>query len=89
MIPRSRTGILHFEAIRSGASGYLLKGIRSEELIEQLYGLFHGETPLSTELASRVLKEFSGTTAIAAAVDRTLQKNFFPASRPDKRKSCG
>ncbi len=47
-----------FEAIRSGACGYLLKGLRAEELIEQLNGLAGGEMALSPGLAAKVMQEF-------------------------------
>jgi DNA-binding NarL/FixJ family response regulator len=47
-----------FEAIRSGAQGYLLKSIGSVELIEMLRGMDQGEAPISRSMASRILEEF-------------------------------
>lgn len=47
-----------FEAIRSGAQGYLLKSIGSAELIEMLRGMDRGEAPISRSMASRILEEF-------------------------------
>jgi DNA-binding NarL/FixJ family response regulator len=48
-----------FEAIRSGASGYLLKTVTGDELVEALHGLIDGVPPLSRGLASRLLAEFA------------------------------
>jgi DNA-binding NarL/FixJ family response regulator len=47
-----------FEAIKEGAQGYLLKDIRSHEMLAMLRGALHGEAALSPELAGRVLEEF-------------------------------
>ncbi len=47
-----------FEAMRSGASGYLLKGLDADDFFSLLAGLKHGEVALSPGLASRILREF-------------------------------
>jgi DNA-binding NarL/FixJ family response regulator len=47
-----------FDAMRYGASGYLLKNTNAKELVEMLNDLEKGEIPLSINLASRLLKEF-------------------------------
>ena len=57
-----------WEAIKNGASGYLLKGLRAEELIGQLSGLASGATIISPELAAQVLEEFSWEERETAAV---------------------
>ena len=44
--------------MRSGAQGYLLKSIGSEELIEMLRGMERGEAPISRTMAARLLDEF-------------------------------
>jgi DNA-binding NarL/FixJ family response regulator len=44
-----------FEALRNGAQGYLLKEIRSQELLEMLRGALRGQAALSPHLAGRVL----------------------------------
>jgi DNA-binding NarL/FixJ family response regulator len=46
-----------FEPIKRGASGYLLKNLKAEELVALLHELEDGEAPLSPGLASRLLKE--------------------------------
>lgn len=48
-----------FEAVKSGASGYLLKNLEAEEFLELLAGLARGETALSPGLAGRLLHEFA------------------------------
>ncbi len=47
-----------FEALKSGAQGYLLKDIRSPEMLAMLRGALRGEAALSPVLAARVLAEF-------------------------------
>ena len=49
---------LLFEALKNGAQGYLLKEIRSQELLEMLRGALRGEAAISPTLAGRVLSEF-------------------------------
>lgn len=47
-----------FEAIKSGAVGYLLKNLQPRELFDLLEGLQRGEAPISGKLAARILSEF-------------------------------
>lgn len=47
-----------FEAVKSGAQGYLLKSIRSRELLELLRGAVRGEAAITTALGGRMLEEF-------------------------------
>ncbi len=47
-----------FEAIRSGAAGYVLKNTPSRRLHDELRGLLRGEAPLSGTVAAKILKEF-------------------------------
>ncbi len=48
-----------FEAIKSGASGYLLKNLEANEFCRLLTGLLRDEIPLAQGMAARVLAEFS------------------------------
>jgi DNA-binding NarL/FixJ family response regulator len=48
-----------FEAIKSGACGYLLKTLDTEEFVTHLMELSQGETPLSPGLAAKILRQFS------------------------------
>jgi len=62
-----------FEAVRRGASGYLLKNLQAEELLALLRTLEQGEAPLAPGLAARLLAEFARQAAEpkpAAAADR-------------------
>jgi len=56
-----------FEAIKSGASGYLLKGLDVEEFFQLLLGLAQGEAPLSRGLAARILEEFASAHQAGSA----------------------
>jgi DNA-binding NarL/FixJ family response regulator len=51
-----------FEAIKAGAQGYLVKNVRSRELLEQLQGLARGEAAISRRMAARILEEIRGRT---------------------------
>ena len=48
-----------FEAIKSGATGYLLKHLEVEQFFELLNGLERGEAPMPRELATKILREFA------------------------------
>ena len=47
-----------FEAIRSGADGYLLKNLEAKELFETLQIVARGDVLLSGVVAGKILKEF-------------------------------
>ena len=49
-----------FEAIKAGAQGYLVKNVRSRELLDQLRGLVRGESAISRRIAARILAEIRG-----------------------------
>ena len=51
-----------FEAIKAGAQGYLIKNVRSRELLEQLRGLARGEAAISRRMAARILAELRDQT---------------------------
>jgi DNA-binding NarL/FixJ family response regulator len=48
-----------FEAVKSGASGYLLKRLNAEDFFTYLVELHEGHPPFSPGLAEKILKEFS------------------------------
>ncbi len=48
-----------FEALKSGAGGYLLKNLKPAELFDYLAGVGRGEAPLSRQLSARLLREFT------------------------------
>lgn len=49
-----------FEAIKSGAEGYILKNLESGQFFDLLQGVMRGEPALTPALARRVLREFAG-----------------------------
>ena len=48
-----------FEAVKSGAQGYLLKNIEPQALFGTLRGVVRGEAPVSRMMAGRLLEEFA------------------------------
>jgi two-component system NarL family response regulator len=52
-----------FEAVRSGASGYLLKNLDAAQFLDYLMDLQEGHPPFSPGLAEKILNEFSLQTS--------------------------
>ncbi|MCJ7556196.1 MAG: response regulator transcription factor [Gammaproteobacteria bacterium] len=67
-----------FEAVKSGACGYLLKSMGGDAFIDALLGIEQGVPPFSPGLASRLLKEF-------ARLSLTTEQEA-PAGRPEPEK---
>lgn len=59
-----------FEAIKSGASGYLLKSLRTADFFDLLGGITQGEAPLPRSLATRILEEFARQSQKGSTEDR-------------------
>jgi DNA-binding NarL/FixJ family response regulator len=55
-----------FEAIKSGAQGYLLKKIEPQELFAMLKGVVQGDAPISRAMAGKILGEFTRQARRAA-----------------------
>lgn len=55
-----------FEAIKSGAQGYLLKNLESQEFFSLLEGIGRGEPALTPVLARKLLQEFAKPTQATA-----------------------
>lgn len=47
-----------FEAIRSGAQGYLIKSLHPTDWIAYLHGILDGDSPVSRTMAEKILMEF-------------------------------
>jgi DNA-binding NarL/FixJ family response regulator len=47
-----------FNALRAGASGYLLKRITGEELVQAIEEVHHGGAPMSSQIAQQVVRYF-------------------------------
>ncbi len=56
-----------FEAIKSGAQGYLFKNLASDELFRLLDGVARGEPALTPALARKLLDEFARPAPAASA----------------------
>src|SRR5574341_1275958 len=55
-----------FEAIKSGAQGYLLKNTDTQAFFALLDGVTNGEPPISKQLAGKILREFArGSEGVA------------------------
>jgi two-component system NarL family response regulator len=52
-----------FEAIKSGASGYLLKNVEANKFCALLAGIVRGEAPLAPGMADLLLAEFARSAA--------------------------
>ena len=61
-----------FEAIKSGAQGYLLKNMDTGYWGDYLIDIFEGKNPVPRPLASKILAEFVGNVSIADEVDCDL-----------------
>lgn len=75
-----------FRAIKFGAQGYLLKTIRSREILEMLRGAIHGEAALTPALAGRMLEEFRRMSRLVPLEDdpeceRLTQREQFVLSK--------
>jgi len=67
-----------FEAVKSGAQGYLLKKIDPQALYGTLRGVVRGEAPVSRVMAARLLEEFTRqarqTDPVAPAPELTVRE---------------
>ena len=72
-----------FEAIKSGAQGYLLKNLEARELFSILERVQEGEPALTPAVARRLLQEFASGGTEAAAAPRTAGPGGREAANPD------
>jgi DNA-binding NarL/FixJ family response regulator len=52
-----------FDAIRAGASGYLLKKTPPAEIVQAIFDLYHGGAPMTASIARRVLQSFQSASS--------------------------
>lgn len=74
-----------FEAIKYGASGYLLKNINAEELIRSLKVMENGEIELPFGLAPRILNEFRNNSGTGGNEPSDRQKEQEKASLTERQ----
>ena len=65
-----------FEALRAGASGYVLKGARSEELMNAIRIVHAGETYLPPSLASNLVQDFLSRQVRPTADDSLTSREY-------------
>ena len=67
-----------FNALKCGASGYLLKGISTKELAGAIRKVYHGTAMINEDIASKVVKLFSqmAQTNLAVQVDEKLTEGL-------------
>ena len=58
-----------FEVIKAGVSGYILKDVDPDSLIQTILSVHAGETVIHPTITSRLLGEFSRLTAVAKAAE--------------------
>ncbi len=61
-----------FEALRAGASGYILKKTQPVKLLEGITELIHGGAPMSSQIASKVVAAFQNNsinTSVGTSLD--------------------
>lgn len=74
-----------FEAIKSGGKGYLLKNMRTADIIKLLRGLERGEAAISGAMAGRILSEFARMrTKLAAVSDEAIDDIEFRITSREK-----
>jgi len=61
-------------ALQAGASGYLLKDVSPDELVQALRAAYHGETRLHPDAARKLIEQ----AARSAAAPSTAQENLSP-----------
>jgi two-component system NarL family response regulator len=63
-----------FDAIKSGAQGYLLKTIRAQRLVSMLHSVTAGEAAISPALAARMMDEFRRLAALPSGTSPEEEK---------------
>ena len=63
-----------FEALKAGAHGYLLKKTPKEKLLEALDELYNGGSPMSTNIARKVIEAFEKRNRPAEELNELTNK---------------
>lgn len=77
-----------FSALKHGASGYLLKGISADRLIEAIHKVYHGNAMINEDIAGKVVKMFSQMAKENAAVI-TVDEDYIKAITDSEWKVIG
>ena len=65
-----------FNALKAGASGYLLKRSDPAQVLEALTELHHGGAPMTGEIARKVIDSFHRTRTATAPQDKLTAREF-------------
>ena len=63
-----------FKALKHGATGYLLKNTESSKLLSALIDLYHGGSPMSNEIARKIVNAFQQDLIFSDAKDTLTQR---------------
>ncbi len=74
-----------FEAIRNGASGYLLKNLEANQFCSMLLDLMRGEVVLAPKLAQRILTEFTHSAASSRSDGVAEKEPLYPDGSPESK----
>ena len=66
MLTVYQDGNVLFEALSAGAHGYLIKPVRSHELIEAIHDVVSGGAPISSVVARKIVRFFERTPTVKA-----------------------
>jgi DNA-binding NarL/FixJ family response regulator len=67
-----------FAALAAGATGYLLKGTRREELLEAIAQVMAGGSPMSSAIARKVVQSFARPAQLKAAPAKSEVEGLSP-----------
>lgn len=70
-----------FQAIKYGAQGYILKNIRSKEMLNMLRGAISGDAAIPPDLAGHLLEEFR---RVSRQIPPELNEDFVSLTRREK-----
>jgi len=73
-----------FEAIKSGAEGYLPKNIKAEEFLASLSGVSRGEAAISPLLTTKIIGEFASQVTRKADSSRSGSQLIDVEMRPER-----
>jgi len=63
-----------YEALRAGASGFLLKDVPAEQLINGIQVVARGEALLAPSITRRLIEEFASSSSVAATPPKGLDE---------------
>ena len=70
-----------FEALAAGATGYMLKDTKRSQLLEALREVHAGGSPMSANIARKVVQSFQQQAAQATAASSSEAENLSPRER--------